>query len=269
MRSMMVGAVRMAVATKRSGEPPFKVAHHLLVLLAAAVLLSATGCTKAPGKKGKLAADGSGAKEDGTADGEGVDTDTAIAVDDGKVEVCSPTGWTRAPQSKDYLVKYIPSRKKTFPSIVVMAADAPEGITEVDGDAQKDFVAAIAASLAETYSKNGKSTLIKKPAAVRLGPHFGATWAAPATMKVDGVKESIDRTSYALIIDGRMYTVEVRAPKGKLDGDGRAAARAVAAAITPPGGAEEPEVAEDAPADPEPAAEEAPAAKPDAAAEQQ
>jgi hypothetical protein len=266
---MMVGAARMAVETKRSEEPRFTAARHVLVLLAAAVLLSASGCTKAPGKKGKLAADGSGSKEVETAEGDGVDADTAIAVDDGKVEVCSPTGWTRAPQSKDYLVKYIPSRKKTFPSIVVMAADAPEGITEVDGDAQKDFVAAIAASLAGTYSQNGKSTLIKKPAAVRLGPHFGVTWAAPATMKVDGVKESIDRTSYALIIGGRMYTVEVRAPKGKLDGEGRAAARAVASAIGPPGAAEEAGAAEGAAADPEPATEEAPAAKPDAATEQQ
>lgn len=252
-------------ATKQFRQRAFAAIRHLLVLLMVAVLPSAIGCTKAPGKKGKPAADGGVAEEAGAAEGDGVDADTAMAVDDGKVEVCSPMGWTRAPQSKDYLVKYIPSRKKTFPSIVVTAADAPEGITEVDGDGQKDFVAAIAASLAGTYSKNGKSTLIKKPAALRLGSHFGATWAAPATMKVDGVKESIDRTSYAVVIGGRMYTIEVRAPKGKLDGEGRAAARAVAAAIAPPGAAEETGTEEDAPADPEPATEEAPAAKPDAA----
>jgi ATPase subunit of ABC transporter with duplicated ATPase domains len=75
----------------------------------------------------------------------------------------------------------------------------------------------------------GKSTLLQKPAAARLGPHFGATWAAPATINVDGVRETIDRSSYAVIIDGRMYTVEARAPKGKLDAAGKAAARAVAA----------------------------------------
>ena len=180
------------------------------------------------------------------------------------MEVCSPVGWTRGPQSKSYLVKYIPSRKKTYPSIVVMAADAPEGIAEVDAGSQKDFVAAIAASLAGTFSKNGKSTLLKKPAAARLGPHFGTTWAAPATINVDGVKETIDRSSYAVIIGGRMYTVEVRAPKGKLDNDGRAAARAVAAALAPPAAEEAAPAAEEA----APAAEEAaPAAEPDAAAE--
>ena len=194
---------------------------------------------------------------------EGVDFDTAIEVDEGRIEACSPTGWIRGGQSKDYLVKYTPSRKKTYPSIVVTAADAPDGMAEVDGDTQKDFVAAIAASLAETYSKNGKSTLLKKPAAVRLGPHFGATWAAPATIKVDGIKETIDRASYAVVIGGRMYTVEVRAPKGKLDGEGRAAAKAVAAALAPPETAAEPAAAEQAT---EPAAEQEPAAEEPAAA---
>lgn len=267
MRSATVGtmvrcaAVRFAAVLSQAG-----------ICLLLVMLLTAAGCTKTAGKKSKPAADGGDADAAAAVDDaqpDGVDPDTAIAVDDGKVEVCSPVGWTRGPQSKSYLVKYIPGRKKTYPSIVVMAADAPEGIADVDGGAQKEFVAAIDASLAATYSKNGKSTLLKKPAAARLGPHFGATWAAPATINVDGVKETIDRTSYAVVISGRMYTVEVRAPKGKLDGEGRAAARAVASAIGPPGAAEETGATEDAAADPEPAAEEAPAAKPDAAPEQQ
>jgi hypothetical protein len=96
-----------------------------------------------------------------------------------------------------------------------------------------------------------------------LGPHFGATWAAPATIKVDGIKETIDRASYAVVIGGRMYTVEVRAPKGKLDGEGRAAAKAVVAALAPPETAAEPAAAEQAT---EPAAEQEPAAEEPAAA---
>jgi hypothetical protein len=235
------------------------------------VLVLAVGCSKAPAKKAKpatgaVATAAEGAEEEGGSEPEGIDPDTAIAVDDGRIEVCSPSGWTRAPQSKDYLVKYIPGRKKTFPSIVVMAADAPEGIDEVDDSNQKEFVSAIAASLAETYSKNGKSTLTKKPAAVRLGPHFGATWAAPATIKVDGIKESIDRASYAVVMGGRMYTIEVRAPKGRLDGEGRAAAKAVAAGLAPPATEEEPAAEEapatdEKPADEKPATDEAPAEK--------
>lgn len=266
MRSAMVGT------TKQLGEFFIPAARHLVVLLAAAVLLTAAGCTKAPGKKSKPAADGGVAEEAAEGDGgqpEGVDLDTALVVDDGRAEVCSPMGWTRGSQSKDYLVKYIPGRKKTYPSIVVMAADAPDGITEVDAANQKEFVAAIAASLADTYSKNGKSTLLKKPAAVKLGPHFGVTWAAPATIRVDGVKETIDRASYAVVFGGRAYTVEVRAPKGKLDGEGRSAARAVAAALAPPATEEEAPAAEEAtpagpesaPGEPEPAAEPADASR--------
>ena len=256
MRSATVGTtVRLAAILSQAG-----------ICLLLVMLLTAAGCTKTAGKKSTPAADG-GDADAAVADGEtdGVDFDTAIAVDDGKVEVCSPVGWTRGPQSKSYLVKYVPSRKKTFPSIVVMAADAPEGIAEVDGGDQKKFVAAIDASLAGTYSKNGKSTLLKKPAASRLGPHFGATWAAPATINVDGMKETIDRTSYAVVIGGRMYTVEVRAPKGKLDSEGRAAARAVAAALATPGAEEAAPAAEEAAA----AAEEAPAATPEPAAANQ
>ena len=218
------------------------------------------GCSQAPAKKAKrgdaTAPDGGTASSDEQGV-EGIDFDTALPVDDGRIAVCGPTGWTRGPQSKDHLVKYIPSRKKTFPSIVVTAADAPEGFADVEAATHRDFVAAIASGLAATFSKDGKSTLVKKPAAVKLGPHFGVTWAAPATVKVDGVKESIDRSSYALVIGGRMYTVEVRAPKGKLDDAGRKTARAVAAALGPP--------QPDRPIEPEPMAEPAdsPDAKPD------
>lgn len=218
--------------------------------LALAMLLPAGGCSKAGAKKKPRAAAakpdagdvaeadaGDEPMEEAAADDsaeavpEGVDPDTAVNVDGGRIAVMSPAGWVRAKQSKDYLVKYVPGIKKTYPAIVVTAADAPDGMAEVDAGTQRDFVKAIADSLAATYTKNGRSTLVKKPAGAKLGDHFGATWAAPATIKVAGVSESIDRSSYAVVIGGRMYTVEVRAPKGKLDADGRAAARAVAAAL--------------------------------------
>lgn len=217
-----------------------------VTVLCLTVLGAGVGCTKASAKKAKRPADGSVADTNSPAEAsdgelEGIDFDTAVLLDNGRVEVCSPTDWTRGPQSKGYLVKYIPGRKKTYPSIVVMATDAPEGMAEVEGGEQgnhTEFVAAIAAGLAGTYTQNGKSTLIKKPAAVTLGPHCGVTWAAPATINVDGMRESIDRTSYAVVFGGRMYTVEVRAPKGKLDAVGRSAAKAVAAGLSPPQAAE-------------------------------
>ena len=242
----------------------------LVACLGLVLVLPATGCSKAGKKKPKATA-ASGSAESDAADGsteepaaeavaedvpEGVDPDTAITVDQGRLTVMSPAGWIRAAQSKDYLVKYVPSRQKTFPSIVVTAADAPDGMSEVDSGNQRDFVKAIAESLAGTYTKNGKSTLLKKPAAAKFGPHFGATWVAPATIKVSGVSESIDRASYAVVIGGRMITVEVRAPKDKLDAAGRAAARSVTAALGQPEEAA-PAAAETAA---EPAADPAPAA---------
>lgn len=246
----------------------------LAACLGLVLVLPTTGCSKAAKKKPKATA-ASGSAESDAAEGsadepaaeavaddvpEGVDPDTAITVDQGRLTVMSPAGWIRAAQSKDYLVKYVPSRQKTFPSIVVTAADAPDGMTAVDAGNQRDFVKAIAESLAGTYTKNGKSTLLKKPAAAKFGPHFGATWVAPATIKVSGVSESIDRASYAVVIGGRMVTVEVRAPKDKLDAAGRAAARAVAAALCPAEAA--------VPAAAEESAADAAVTTPDAAAEQ-
>lgn len=161
------------------------------------------------------------------------DPDSAITVDEGRLEVVSPAGWTRAPRSADCLVRYVPGAQKTYPSIVVMAGDPPAEIVEVTAENQKAFVAAVAADLAATFSRDGKSTLLKKPVAITLGERRGVTWAAPATAKVEGMKEQIERECIAVIVGGRLVTVEARAPNGKLDDAGRAAARAVAAAVRP------------------------------------
>jgi len=182
-----------------------------------------------------MAKDGAGDDEGEWPLPEGVDPDTPTVADEERIAVFSPTGWTRAAQSKDYLVKFIPSRRKTYPSIVVLATDAPDDFEEVEPEDQKKFVATVAASLAKTFVKNGKSTLVKKAAPMQFGDHFGATWSAPATVKIDGVAESIDRISYAVVLSGRMYTVEVRAPKGKLEeNDGIKAAKAVTASLRHP-----------------------------------
>jgi hypothetical protein len=67
---------------------------------------------------------------------------------------------------------------------------------------------------------------------------------------VDGIQEPIDRWSYAVVIGGRMYTVEARAPKGKVDDAAKSFAKAMAAALAPPSAAAAAEetVAEDKPA---------------------
>jgi hypothetical protein len=79
----------------------------------------------------------------------------------------------------------------------------------------------------------------------------------PGTAKVGGLSEPVERFAYGVVLGGRLYTVEARAPKGKVDDDAKAAAKAVAATLYRPEGAPagQPEGAS-TPADGEPAAAE-------------
>ncbi|MFM8379482.1 MAG: hypothetical protein ACKOB1_09190 [Planctomycetia bacterium] len=190
----------------------------------------------------------------GTAGGKlpAVDLDTALAVDDGRIAVASPTGWTRLPRTKDCLVKYQPGPKKTYPKILVTAEAAPPEFTEVTAENHQAFAAGIAEGVAAAL---GKAKPLKKSSAVKVGPHLGAFWGIPGSAKVDGISEPIERWSYAVVIGGRMYTVEARAPKGKIDEAAKAAAKAVAAALAPPSATT---ATEEAPADAAPDGEASP-----------
>jgi hypothetical protein len=175
-----------------------------------------------------------------------IDPTTAIAVDDGRITVAAPAGWNREPRSRDCLVRYSPGGSATYPTITVLAAEVPGGITGVTAEQHDALVAAVAEDLAKTFTRQGQNLLLRQPAALRLGPHFAVTWAAPSQAVVDGIKQRIDRDCTAVVIDGRLYTVEARAPKGKIDAAGRAAARSVAANLAAVG-------AEPVASDPEPA----------------
>lgn len=221
--------------------------RRLGLLLVAALVLAAGGCgggTK-PGK----------AKAEKPIVPAAVDASASLTVDEGRITVSPPVGWRREPRSKEYLARYLPGGGKTYPSVTVLGGDPPAGITAVDAGNHAEFVAAMAAALADQFTNaEGKSTLLKKPAAVGLGAHKAVVWTAPGTAKVGGLSQPIERSCAAVVVAGRMYTVEARAPKGKLDDAGRAVGRGVAAGITV---ATQPEPA------PEPGPEpEEPAAKP-------
>lgn len=191
-----------------------------------AVLLIVAGCE--PGPKttpaGKASKNSSAAKADSITLPP-IDEDSMLVLDGGRLAVRSPAGWTRSPRSKNNLVRYQPGIKETYPAIVVTADDAPEGVDMMDKSGQSKLAAAVAAS---------GDRFTKQPAAIRLGPHPGVTWASPAMAKVDGLSQPIDRESFAVVIGDRLYTIEAMAPKGKLDGKGRAAAIAVASALSVP-----------------------------------
>lgn len=177
-----------------------------------------------------------------------VDAGTALVLDGGRVEVSSPEGWTRSPRSQKYLVRYQPGTRRTYPSIVVTAEPAPEGLGSVTADTVGDLVAAITARLAVDFPAGGSVKVIKRPAAARLGPHAGVAWAVPGTAKVDGLSEPIERFAWAVVLGGRLYVVEARAPKGKLDDAAKDRAKAVASTLFRPADAPQGAPEEAAPA---------------------
>ncbi len=163
-----------------------------------------------------------------------VDLNTALSVDEGRVAVASPKGWHRAPRSKEYLVRYQRGIKKAYPAVTVTVSDPPAGIESVGKDGHAAFLEAMAAQLAERFTKDGTSTLRRGPTAVALGDHFGVAWAAPGRTKTGGATESIDCLSYAVVFNGRLYTVEASGLRGKLDAEGILAAKAVARSLSEP-----------------------------------
>lgn len=207
-------------------------------LLAAALLVPAGGCAARTAKKKKAKRAGGDAAaavvEPEAEPLPAINRDSAITVDGDRLMVASPQGWARGPRSRDYLVRYTPSAQKTYPAITITAADPPEGFAAVTAANHDAFVQAVAAGLAESFMADGTSTLAEPPAAVTIGGHLGAAYAAPGRAKVGTVDEPIDRSFLAVVVNGRLATVEVRAAKGKLDDKGRLAAKAVAAAISPP-----------------------------------
>ena len=223
----------MASETLHTTRGVWMLTGRAACLLAAIVLATAGGC--GGGKKSTKSAKGSGKSEEAAP---AIDPASIITVDGGRISVGSPTGWTRSPRSNDYLVRYQPGPQKSYPSIVVTGEDIDAAYQTITADNHEDFKDAMAEDLAKTYTQNGKNTLLRKPAAATIGRHKAVTWEAPGTAKVEGLKEPIIRSCIALVVGGRLYRVETRAPKGKLDdkawSSARAAARAVAAAIGPP-----------------------------------
>lgn len=230
----------MRTVTRRTDARGWMLIGRGAFLLAAILLVAGCG-----GTKGTKSAKSGGGKADEAAPA--IDPASVINIDDGKVSVGSPSGWTRSPRSKDYLVRYQPGPKKSYPSIVVTGEDIDAAYQSITADNHEDFKDALVEDLAGTYTQNGKNTLLKKPAMITVGPHKGVTWEAPGTAKFEGLKEPIVRNCIAIVVGGRLYRIETRAPKGKVDdktwSSARAAARAVAAAMGPP----QKEAAADAP----------------------
>lgn len=190
-------------------------------------LLVVPGCS---GDRDAKPAAASGGARSRAAAPPGIDPASRVDLDGGRVSVFSPQGWRRAPRSYDYLVRYQSTPQLPYPAVVVLAADPPAGITEVTAASHAAFVEALGTAVAEAEGQG----ILRKPAQAKVGPHHAATWSAAGEAKLDGPTKKIERECTAVVVDGRLYTVEAWAPGGKLTEAGREAARAVAAALAVP-----------------------------------
>jgi hypothetical protein len=159
-----------------------------------------------------------------------IDPGSRLDLDSGRVSVFSPQGWRRAPRSYDYLVRYQSTPQLAYPAVVVIAAEPPAGFAELTGDNHDAFVEAVAAQLAEREGER----ILRKPALAQAGPHHAVSWVAGGEAKIDSTAKQIERDCTAVVIAGRLYTIEAWAPRGKLTDASRAAAKAVAAALSVP-----------------------------------
>ena len=195
-----------------------------LMLLGLLLGLVSGGCS------GSRTADPAAGGRSGGATTPGIDSTSRLDLDNGRVSVFSPQGWRRAPRSYDYLVRYQSTPQLPYPSVIVVAADPPEAFSEVTAANHAAFVEAIAGTL-DAPEGTG---LLRKPSKANVGPHHAATWSIVGEAKLDGLSKKIERECTAVVIDGRLYTVEAWAPRGKLTDAGREAALAVAAALIVP-----------------------------------
>lgn len=163
-----------------------------------------------------------------------IDETSGLNLDSGRIRAFSPVGWRRASKSRDYLVRYQSSPLLAYPTILVVAADPPDGFTEITKGNHKGFVAAIASRLAEEVGGEGKPKLVRAPTAVTVGKHFAANWLTQGEAKLDATPKTVERECMAVVVNGRMYTVEIWAPVGKLDDKAKEAGRAVTAALAIP-----------------------------------
>jgi len=163
-----------------------------------------------------------------------IDETSGLNLDGGRVRAFSPVGWKRASKSRDYLVRYQSSPLLAYPTVFVVAADAPGGFATVTKGNHKGFVAAIASQLAEEFGGEGKPKLLRAPAAMTVGKHFAVSWLAQGEATLDATPKTIERECTAVVVNGRMYTVETWAPVGKLDDKAKEAGLAVTAALAIP-----------------------------------
>jgi hypothetical protein len=161
-------------------------------------------------------------------------------LDHGRIEVAGPASWSTAPRSNQFIARFTRSLGASYPSIIITAEDSENALNVNKGNVEK--FASLVAQMRKT----------KKARPIIIGSFIGAESAGRAKLKDRLI--SIDLLRIDTAVEGRQYTVELRAREGEVD-DSRRELYAVAGGLKFPeaAGQAQPtpeEVAEsDAPAD--------------------
>ncbi|HEY1068196.1 MAG TPA: hypothetical protein VGE52_18880 [Pirellulales bacterium] len=118
--------------------------------------------------------------------------------DDGRIVIRPPSGWHRQPRSSKYLAMFTLAKDQQYPRILVLADDAAG-----TPDFSEENIEERRAEKAESSKKTVKTAT--------LGGRPALYWKAEAETNA-GVE--LDHEVFETVLDGRRYTVELRADRG-------------------------------------------------------
>lgn len=126
-------------------------------------------------------------------------------LDNGRLEVAPPAGWTLGSRSKGYLVRFRQSDRQQYPMILVTGKDyqSPRGISADNVD---DF--------AQRIKKEESVYGTVEP--IVVGRFVGVTYRKQGK-DPRRVNQILERLLVVTVVDGRKYGVELRAREGRLD----------------------------------------------------
>jgi hypothetical protein len=125
-------------------------------------------------------------------------------LDDGRIQLAGPRGWRPVPRSSKFLARFKRTKDEQYPTIIVTAQDS-----QSVGDVERGNVEKFAARLAKETGAKNVSPLV-------IGDFVGAAYRKYG--KEQGkTSQVLDRLLLVTVVDGREYTLELRARDGELD----------------------------------------------------
>ena len=140
-------------------------------------------------------------------------------LDEGRLRIATPKDWYYAPRGRDRLVEFHRNslRQPWLPRIWVSVERSPyEGISTVDGTNVERF----AELVAQRLKQDDKIEALHEPAIrpLQIGPTFGARYVYLTHFVPRGEEKGqvAERQVVEVLVDDRLYRVELHVPMGKM-----------------------------------------------------